>query len=352
MKIAFRTDASIRIGTGHVARCLNLANALQAQGHEITFICGDHPGHRKAAIEAAGYPLHLLTRDGIAPDSTYGPWLGTTKKRDAEQTIETLRDNPPDWLVVDHYALDGAWHHALREALGCRIMVIDDLANRHYDADILLDQNYDRNAHIAYQPWVAASCRLFLGPHYALLKPDFFSLTPASRDHTHPKRLFVFFGGIDATGETLRVLKMLALNHHNFAHADIVCGSGNPQREIIGEFCNKAGYTLHIDTTEMAKLIASADIGIGGGGVNTWERCFLHLPTLIITVADNQERASSACDGAGLVCYAGPYTMTDQALTEAMNAFLADEKKRRAIEEQCARHFTASGLSEILETLA
>lgn len=352
MKFAFRTDASIRIGTGHVARCLNLANALHARGHTITFICGEHPGHRGAVIEAAGYALHLLPRDEMQGLEGYEAWLGATIAQDATQTIASLQGEAPDWLITDHYALDATWHRTVREALGCRIMVIDDLANRAYDADILLDQNFHLTPEKRYTGRVPETCLLFLGPRYALLKPDFFVQPPLLRHHAQPKRLFLFFGGIDATGETLRALTALTRIPHALTQIDVVCGSANPQLSAIREQCSIHGYTLHIDTPHMAGLIAGADLGIGGGGVNTWERCFLHLPTLVITVAENQEPSMAETSAAGLVCYLGrSQSLSDMDLQAGIAAFITDTQGRTEIAAHCAQLFGQSGMAEVVNQL-
>ncbi|WP_405420711.1 hypothetical protein [Marinobacter flavimaris] len=145
MRIAFRADASVQIGTGHVMRCLTLADELTRQGHECQFICREHEGHLGDLIASNGHGLTLLSprvdneldTKGASSDN-YALWLGVPWQEDARQTFDVLTPWKPDWLVVDHYALDAEWDSALANAVGS-IMVIDDLANRVHECALLLD---------------------------------------------------------------------------------------------------------------------------------------------------------------------------------------------------------------------
>ena len=144
LKVAFRCDASIQIGSGHVMRCLTLANELHDKGVEITFVCREHPGHLFDFIETSKHCLMSLPLPtSLAVGKlAHAQWLGVTQEEDARQSIEALKIiGHVDWLVVDHYALDVEWETAMRVGTE-HIMVIDDLADRKHDCDVLLDQNY------------------------------------------------------------------------------------------------------------------------------------------------------------------------------------------------------------------
>ncbi len=149
MRVVFRADASLNIGSGHVMRCLTLANALRESGASCFFVCREHPGNlleliREQGFEAIGLPLpktfESLHGKHSSSRLTYAGWLGDSWQRDAEQTLAALNGELADWLVVDHYALDSAWEESLRPACR-RLLVIDDLADRDHRCDLLLDQN-------------------------------------------------------------------------------------------------------------------------------------------------------------------------------------------------------------------
>ena len=182
MKITFRTDASLQIGTGHVMRCLTLADALAARGAYCQFICRAHDGNLIEFIRRKGLTAHPLPAGAALPrsptDPTHAAWLGATQAEDAEACAPILAAQRPDWLIVDHYALDARWERALAPHYR-KLMVIDDLADRPHSCDLLLDQTFGRDA-ADYRPLVPADCRLLCGSHYALLRPEFAALRPYS----------------------------------------------------------------------------------------------------------------------------------------------------------------------------
>ena len=215
MQIAFRTDASLDIGTGHVMRCLTLAALLQEAGATCRFICRDHPGNLIELIRTRGFEVQTLARQKTVQDTesaqeTYADWLGANWETDAQQTETALGDIIVDWLVVDHYALDTGWEKQLRST--CRgLMVIDDLANRNHDCDLLLDQNLGRVAS-DYANLVPQNCALLIGPAYALLRPEFSAHRQASlarRNAANLKRLLITMGGVDKDNATGKILTAL-----------------------------------------------------------------------------------------------------------------------------------------------
>lgn len=104
-----------------------------------------------------------------------------------------------DWLVIDHYGLDLRWERLVRPFVGS-IFVIDDLADRRHDCDLLLDQNYYRGAESRYAALVPASCHQLIGPGYVILRPEFERLKATrERDRTTVRRILVNFGGVDRT---------------------------------------------------------------------------------------------------------------------------------------------------------
>jgi len=303
--VAFRVDASLQIGSGHVMRCLTLADELKHRGANVIFICRAHSGHLTSLIENKGYKLELLPQTGIeyissANDVAHAAWLGVPLLQDADDTITALKGIKPNWLIVDHYAIDNRWETKLRPYV-CKIMVIDDLADRPHDCDLLLDQNLYQKLETRYYNMVPQSCHNLLGPKYALLRSEFASARKKLRQRDgHVRRLLVFFGGVDPTNETEKTLQALTGNIDLQIEVDVVVGSGNIHKEQIQNLCSaQNGFIFHCQVNNMAELMASADLSIGGGGATTWERCFLGLPSITIVVAENQLEASMAVENAG-----------------------------------------------------
>lgn len=325
-QFVFRTDASLTIGTGHVMRCLTLASALAKKGADVSFICRKHEGNLCNHIEEQGFAVYSLPAPAgnFKPEATpfHAAWLGATWEQDAEQTgaiIETLGFKP-DWLVTDHYALDRRWEKALRPFAG-HILVIDDLADRIHDCDLLLDQNLVADLNTRYVGKVPKECCLLLGPEYALLQPIYAEL----HDRTPPRegsirRILVSFGGADGDNLTGRALAaFLSLNRPDI-DVDVVVSPGNPYVPMIRD--QVSGYpNIHVysNLPTLAPLMVKADLAIGAAGTTSWERLCLGLPTLVVTLADNQRPIAEGLQQQGLVYWIGHKNeVTEQRIRQAL----------------------------------
>lgn len=307
MIIFFRTDASLQIGSGHVMRCLTLASELRQRGAEVSFVCRELPGHLIGLIEDRGISVSRLLQattgyDAQSDDVAHAAWLGVSWEQDAAETVAALEHRKPDWLVVDNYAIDRRWEEVVRSRVG-KIMVIDDLADRPHDGDLLLDQNPYRGMETRYDHLVSTSCRKLLGARYALLRDEFaVARGKLRRRDGMVRRVLVFFGGVDATNETEKVL--IALDGVSGRHfeVDVVVGSGNQQGEEIARFCSaRDGFHYHCQVDNMAELMAAADLAIGAGGTTMLERCALGVPSIVTPVASNQEALCRDLSDAGII---------------------------------------------------
>ncbi|WP_341279850.1 UDP-2,4-diacetamido-2,4,6-trideoxy-beta-L-altropyranose hydrolase [Paenibacillus sp. FSL H8-0537] len=288
--VIIRADASGAIGTGHIMRCLSLADELASCGYCIIFISRLLEGNLRDYIIQRGYPFV-----GIPSTAPLERLDVAAVEQDAQYTVQLCAKMHPDWLIVDHYALDEQWEVSVKPHAG-KLMVIDDLADRRHSADLLLDQNLSSDQEYRYRNLVPDDCKMLLGPSYLLLRPSFYEQRAALRRRGEEvKRLLVFFGGSDPTNETLKALKALNSLTANspmdtpLIHTDVVIGTANPRLEEIKQFCDEmTGVALHIQIENMAELIAAADFALGAGGVAMWERCYLGLPSAVAVVAENQ----------------------------------------------------------------
>jgi UDP-2,4-diacetamido-2,4,6-trideoxy-beta-L-altropyranose hydrolase len=287
--VAFRVDASLQIGTGHLMRCLTLAVALKQHGAHVHFVCRHLPEHLANQLSDAGISWTVLpAMEGPLDELPHSAWLGCSQGQDAEATLVALSGAKWDALVVDHYALDHRWHGCVRQSIAC-LMVIDDLADRVHACDLLLDQNLQGDEGARYQGRVPDSCRQLLGPNHALLRPEFARLRAGVKLRTGDvRRILVFFGGMDAGNDTLPTVQALAQMPLEGKHVDVVIGAQHPARPAVEHACKQAGFTCHVQTPHMAELTAEADFAICAGGIALWERCCLGLPTLTVATAANQ----------------------------------------------------------------
>lgn len=303
MRVAIRVDASSQIGTGHFMRCLTLADALKQRGAQTRFVSRHMPGHLRNMLVAKGHEFVALDSrpsEAIPDDLSHAHWLDTSQAADAQDTAQALSDKIWDWLVVDHYALNTHWESALRQTVK-NILVIDDIADRVHDCDILLDQNCYADMNTRYTGKVPPHCQLLLGPRYALLREEFRRMHEQVNPRTGPvKRILIFFGGVDADNYTGRAIIALS-GLSSPLSVDVVIGAQHPARTDIESACARHGYDCHVQTTNMSELMVQADLAIGAGGAATWERCCLGLPTLTLCVADNQQTLIDDSARAGLL---------------------------------------------------
>lgn len=308
--VVFRADASIAMGTGHVMRCLTLADGLRGHGIHCHFVSRAHPGNLIDVIRSRGYsvsvlpaaklPLNLRNSEG---QPAHADWLGVNWETDVAQTKEAIKDLQPDWLVVDHYALGERWEKTLRPECR-RLMSIDDLADRTHDCDVLLDQNLGRSAE-DYKGLVPSDCALLIGPAYALLRPEFAALREyslARREQPQIRRLLITMGGVDkdnATGAVLDALRKAVLPSD--CNLTIVMGPHAPWLKEVRNQAEQMPWKTEVlvNVQDMARLMAESDLAIGAAGSTSWERCAMGLPSAIVVLADNQIDIAKKLESAG-----------------------------------------------------
>ncbi|QJI16868.1 MULTISPECIES: UDP-2,4-diacetamido-2,4,6-trideoxy-beta-L-altropyranose hydrolase [unclassified Pseudomonas] len=360
MKVVFRADASLQIGSGHVMRCLTLADALRAEGAECHFICREHPGNLQEVICNRGFDVHLMAfKDDDAGQTfahqSYLCWLGTSQELDAEECSVLLDVLRPDWLIVDHYALDVIWESRLKNN-DRKLMVIDDLANRQHISDILLDQTFGRNA-ADYLPLVPVKCVLLCGSEYALLRPAFVNLRSYSltrRAEYKFAKLLITLGGVDKDNVTRKVLE--CLKHTALpktCHIIVVMGAAAPWLEDIQHLASTLPWhtEVKVNVNDMAQLMSDSDFAIGSAGSTSWERCCLGLPTAMVVLADNQKFAAGLLEQAkAVVSFSGGKNLFLE-LAHVIDEALQSPGFLKTMSEQARTVVTGAGCEQVLKTL-
>ncbi len=355
MKIAFRVDASVEIGTGHVVRCLTLADALTAKGAKCLFVMRQLPGNMIDAARARGHDVSVLppptTSLTHADAPPHARWLGVDWENDVEDTKAALSPSGKyDWLVVDHYALDARWERQLRAQVQ-QVLIIDDLADRPHECDLLLDQNLQEGPS-RYHGLVSPECLQLVGPRYALLRPTFRTKRQESPpNRTMPvRRLLVFLGGIDLPGITPRALAAVEAVCGNDLQTDVVVGPANPKSAEIEAWCSTRDWVhFHPGNADMAELMAAADVAIGAGGTALWERSCLLLPTLLVTIADNQVPGANAVGKRGAALYLGNAEDTTQTeLIAAIRIILGNVWLRQHMADMAGELVDGKGVDRVV----
>ncbi|WP_445680488.1 UDP-2,4-diacetamido-2,4,6-trideoxy-beta-L-altropyranose hydrolase [Radicibacter daui] len=364
MKIGFRVDASRQIGGGHIMRCLVLANALRSIGASCFFFVRELEGNLGTKLKDEGHNVIWLPppTGESTPTEQEGPphqqWLEVSWTKDWTDFSASASsvNGRLDWLVVDHYALDARWHRRARD-LTNHILVIDDVADRDIDCDLLLNQNLpDASFLDAYNRRLRGGPRLLLGPDYALLRPEF----AASRQKTLPSRqppdaeptVFVSMGMMDAGGMNETIARALlptgALIH-------IAIGSSArtlPSLQSLAE-ANGSRLCLHIDSNEVASLMSLCDLAVGAGGGTSWERCCLGLPALVFSLADNQHRPAIGLHASGCAIYLGEGAKFDSArFLSAYRSISRDRATWRRMSAAAAGLCDGQGSTRVVDAMA
>ncbi|MDO6678419.1 UDP-2,4-diacetamido-2,4,6-trideoxy-beta-L-altropyranose hydrolase [Shewanella sp. 4_MG-2023] len=324
MKVVFRVDASIWIGSGHVMRCLVLADALKKMHHDVSFACLPQAGDMIAYIEQRHHQVIKLTAESspITPisDTDYLGWLQRSVAQDAVDFINQV--NQADIVITDHYAIAQEWQKIIKVALVCKLVAIDDLV-RYHDADCILDQTLGRQAEEYSSETVVLA-----GTDYALLAPQFNLHRSKALTKTAPintPKVLVSMGGIDAPNATLAVLTSLVGKVE--ATFTVLLSPRAPHYQQVVDWCNHHDDVTHCDFSDnMALLMLEHDIAIGAPGTTSWERACLGLPSIIIPLADNQKTITTQLVKHGAVI---ALTLNDveQYITNAFQTLLSSWKQ-------------------------
>lgn len=355
MRVAFRVDASREIGTGHIYRCLALAAALGARGARSLFLTRPLGVASVELIRSSDAEVIELAprKAGPVQDDRipHAAWAGASVEDDAAETLGLLQGRAVDWMVVDGYVFDDRWHRAVRAGLGCRIAAIDDVADRSFDPDLLIDHNHAPDHRAKYAVRLPEDTRLLGGPLYALLRPAF------AVGHRHSIReevrsVGIFMGGIDRPNHSVTALR--ALDQAGFTGGvEIVATSANPNRpELMEAIAARPNTRLTLDLPDLAAFFARHDLQIGAGGGSSWERCCIGAPTLLLITALNQMAVAPDLAAQGVVATPEPIDALDvETIACALRGLIADPELRRALAEKSRALVDGRGAGRVAEEM-
>ncbi|MGO2074578.1 MAG: UDP-2,4-diacetamido-2,4,6-trideoxy-beta-L-altropyranose hydrolase [Pseudoalteromonas sp.] len=347
MKVFFRTDASKKIGSGHVYRCISLAQALTKLQYTCIFICREFEGHSIDFIRTKGFECRILASSlsnfhqaeitAVEPALKHSDWLNATQQQDASATLQTLHTDEvkhTDWIVVDHFALGAFWERILATKLGCHIAVLDGQADRVHFSDVLIDPSLCTNPE-KWQSFIQPHTRLYLGFPYIPLAPAFFEQQSHARIRNKVRNVLIAFGGVDQYNYTQCALEALLALQPCLFTITVVIGQHYPFKDALVELCSRRGVTLKSNVSDMEQLMLQADLAIGAGGTMSWERCMLYLPTIVTTIADNQLKQVECLVSKGVaIKVSSDLTQYADKLKEALNTLLKNEQCLSSMSKQ------------------
>ncbi|MCK4598756.1 UDP-2,4-diacetamido-2,4,6-trideoxy-beta-L-altropyranose hydrolase [Candidatus Bipolaricaulota bacterium] len=338
--LIIRADANTHIGTGHLMRCLALAQAWKDSGGEVAFITACESDGLLQRLLDEGF--QIVTVERSYPDPA-----------DLEATSQVLAAHPNAWVVLDGYHLDEVYQKQVKEA-GHPLLVIDDMAHlEHYYADIVLNQNlHAAQLHYSCEPYT----QLLLGTQYVLLRREFLEWQDWKREIPEvARKVLVTLGGGDPDNVTLKVVRALQQVNVDDLETVVVVGASNPHfRELQSAIRNpQSAIRLVQNVTNMAELMAWADVAISAGGSTCWELAFMRLPSAILVLAENQEETvRMLTERAVFLSLRDGHNTQLQDIAQALTHLLLNHEIRRKLSQKASLLLDGLGALRVIEALS
>jgi UDP-2,4-diacetamido-2,4,6-trideoxy-beta-L-altropyranose hydrolase len=334
-RLAIRADADSTTGTGHVMRTLSVAMTWNLCCWSVDFYCARIPDALSRRLADLGFHVHRLESESI------------------EVFIAELGQNVPDWVVLDGYHFSSEHQKRLKEA-GYLTLVFDDYGHgTPYSADLVVNPN------LGADPALYAQCdpsvRLLLGADYVQLRPEFLQHSRYRKEIVPvARRLLITMGGSDPANATALALRALALLPETDWHATAVvgpaCGHLDSLREIAAR--DPARIEIFSNVPDLSDLYMQADLAIAAGGTTTWERAYFGLPSLIVSIAENQVAVAAACDREGIAVDLGRIeSLSVESLVRQIHDLMFDAERRRAMADRGRETIDGHGTRRLLAAM-
>lgn len=335
--LLIRADASLEIATGHVMRCVALAQGWQDNGGEVVFVMAESTPAVESRLKAEGLDIEHI-------DAERGGG------RDSSLTRALARERSAAWVVLDGYCFDEDYQRSLKID-GHRVLFVDDNSHaRYYSADLLLNQNV--HADESMYPCRSAETRLLLSPKYALLRRQFAPWRSWKREiPAAGSKVMVTFGGSDSANFTLKVLEALQDPSFNGVEAVVVVGGNNPHLRSLEEVAGRHAKRIRVtrDASNMPELMAWADCAVAAAGATCWEMCFLGLPALLVDVAPNQSATARRLNELGVNLHlGGSEDVSSSLILEKLQLLLHSAEMRASMSEAGRKLVDGLGVSRVI----
>lgn len=339
--LLIRADASVVMGTGHVMRCLALAQAWRDAGGRVSFAMAESTSAIQSRLAAESCEvLPVAGKAGTPVDVT--------------QTLTLARQHQAEWVVVDGYQFGADYQRGLKSA-GCRILFLDDYGHaENYSADIVLNQNLSASESLYRnrEPYT----RLLLGPRYALLRREFRDRR-VREPQPQGNHVLVIMGGSDPENLTARVIEALALVKGDNVEATVVVGGSNPHLPDLRSLGERSltehsprKITVHSDVSNVPELMSKANVAVSAAGSTVWELCRMALPALLIDVAPNQTALAEAMDRGGYAIHVGNSAVRAQTIAEQLERLLGSHELRQSLSERSQQLVDGRGASRVVSS--
>ena len=337
--VLIRADGSASIGTGHVMRCLALAEELKLREWDVHFCVYE-------CMESLATKIHELSCVLHTIDASIG------SDEDREQVSDLVKNLQATHIILDGYLFDDDYERGLKEHANVPILVFDDYGHAdHTSCDILLNQNI--SARKEMYPQVPENCQLLLGPEFAVLRSEFRNFT-FDKVQQESNQILVTLGGGDESKTIVKVLKALLLLNLRDFEILLISGIGASEDAEWSALLSKFPCPISVmsNVQNMSQVMHESVIAITGGGTTTNERLFMGLPGVAGILADNQAEIVQSLVERSLGISVGWYKdASEQEIAEAIEALLRDKNLRDQIRQSGQKIADGKGVERVIATL-
>jgi len=337
--LLIRADANTHIGTGHVMRCLALAQAWQDNGGAVTFLMMPCSPSLEQRIRTEGMNVLTLTDP---PGS----------QEDAATTAEYAKINEASWVVVDGYQF-GAEYQRLLKVHNCNVLFIDDYGHaEHYYADIVLNQNIyaEMSFYKNHEPYT----RFLLGTKYVLLRREFLKWSGWHRDIPEvAQKILITLGGGDPDNITYKFVESLRTIDLDGLEVKVIIGVTNPHVNVIREMVKDHSHITLINNAEnIPELMAWADLAISAGGSTCWELAFMGLSFILYPITKNQIVFSESIHVGGFGINLGfNNNLSNDEIGKKIEDLMKSSEKRTKMRDLGQKEIDGKGIIRVIQTM-
>lgn len=336
MNLLIRADANVHMGTGHVMRCLALAQTWREWAGRVTFVMSESPPDLTKRIQNEGMSVVELDEE---PGSL----------KDAAVIADLTIELGARAVVVDGYHFGFDYQESIKQS-GSILLVIDDSGHAgRYVADLVLNQNI--SVRDDFYPDRDKQTHLFLGTRYALLRREFRPWRGWNRVvPDKASSILVTLGGSDPYNLTLKALQALEKVDVDGLEVSVAVGSGNPHYEELQTAAARSSFPVDLGRAkmDMPQLMVWADLAIAAGGSTCWELAFMGLPSVIMVSAENQRSNAQNLEELGVACNLGWHaSLTPTKIADTISSIMNAAEQRKKMSQSGKRLVDGMGAERV-----
>ncbi|MCX5696455.1 MAG: UDP-2,4-diacetamido-2,4,6-trideoxy-beta-L-altropyranose hydrolase [Candidatus Omnitrophica bacterium] len=333
MVFIIRADASKKIGSGHVMRCLALAQELRKMNNSVIFTAEEMFPYLKARIKNEGFAVQIL-KFRVGMDQT-------------KRLLQYSKHKHARWVILDGYNFDGQYQRILKNG-GLNILSIDDIGRAKFYSDIIVNQNFSASSRLYRNK--AIHSRLFLGTKYTLLREEFSRLKPLKFKQPIKQILISLGGGLFTDHYVIKILEALDETFTERLSINILLGMGGKETHGLSRTVNNSQHLIRLIKPGdfSPEIIRRSGLAISAAGSTMWELSYFGIPTVCIILSKNQEFLAVEL-AKRRICYNAGWIKETRAsdLAGIIGRLKNDPKLRRRMSEMMKKLVDGKGRTRI-----